>query len=128
MKIDSSILDNLTSKAQASPRLSMNFDLRNSPEDHSQRMLNAIEPGSPEIIHRHMKSSETITVIRGHVQESYYDDEGVVQEVIDIVPGGPVVAISVPIGKWHSARAIESGTILFPAKTALTSHYVAATC
>ena len=58
------LLDNLTAKAQASPRLRMNLDLRNSAEDQSQRMLNAIEPGSVVPIHRHRKTSETVVVLR----------------------------------------------------------------
>ena len=57
MKIDNILLDNLTTQAQASPRLRMNLDLRNSDADSSQRMLNAIEPGSVVPIHRHQKSS-----------------------------------------------------------------------
>lgn len=58
-KITQAILDDLTAKAKASPRLRMNMDLRNSADDKSQRMLNAIEPGSPMPIHRHQKTSET---------------------------------------------------------------------
>ena len=53
MVIDKAVLDNLTAQAQASPRLRMNMDLRNSDADSSQRMLNAIEPGSVVPIHRH---------------------------------------------------------------------------
>lgn len=65
MKITQAILDGLTAQAKASPRLRMNLDLRNSSEDGSQRMLNAIEPGSPLPIHRHRKSSETVVCLRG---------------------------------------------------------------
>lgn len=60
VKITQAILDGLTEQAKSSSRLRMNMDLRNSPEDKSQRMLNAIEPGSVLPIHRHQKSSETI--------------------------------------------------------------------
>ena len=77
MIIDKQLLDNLTAQAQASPRLRMNFDLRDSVEDDSQRMLNAIEPGSVVPIHRHRKTSETVVVLRGRVVEEYYDDAGV---------------------------------------------------
>ena len=65
MKITQALLDNLTEQAKASPRLRMNMDLRNSPEDESQRMLNAIEPGSLLPIHRHQHSSETVVCLRG---------------------------------------------------------------
>ena len=69
MKIDNILLDNLTSQAKASPRLRMNLDLRNSAADSSQRMLNAIEPGSVVPVHRHRKTSETVVVLRGRVVE-----------------------------------------------------------
>ena len=62
MKIDNTLLDELTAQAQASPRLRMNMDLRDSAEDQSQRMLNAIEPGSVVPIHRHRKTSETVGI------------------------------------------------------------------
>jgi cupin fold WbuC family metalloprotein len=67
MKITQAILDELTAKAKENPRLRMNMDLRNSNEDTSQRMLNAIEPGSVVPIHRHRKSSETVVCLRGRL-------------------------------------------------------------
>ena len=79
MKIDNTLLDELTAQAQASPRLRMNMDLRNSAADTSQRMLNAIEPGSVVPIHRHRKTSETVVVLRGRVVEEYYSSEGLVE-------------------------------------------------
>ena len=63
MKIDKDLLDQLTAQAKESPRLRMNFDLRNSIEDTSQRMLNAIEPGSVVPVHRHRATSETMIVL-----------------------------------------------------------------
>lgn len=63
MKITQQLMDELTAEAKASPRLRMNRDLRNSPEDKSQRMLNAMEPGTPLAIHRHRKSSETVVCL-----------------------------------------------------------------
>ena len=76
MIIDQKILDSLTVAAKASPRLRMNYDLRNSAEDGSQRMLNAIEPGTVMPIHRHRSSSETVVCVRGHFEEYLYDDSG----------------------------------------------------
>ena len=80
MKIDNILLDKLTAQAKESPRLRMNLDMRNSSADTSQRMLNAIEPGSVVPIHRHRKTSETVVVLRGRVVEEYYDDAGVLVE------------------------------------------------
>ena len=116
MKITQALLDNLTSQAKASPRLRMNLDLRNSPEDQSQRMLNAIEPGSPLPIHRHTKSSETVVCLRGHLREIFYDDKGTVTEVIDLQPGGDCVALNIPIGQWHTVEVLESGTVILECK------------
>ena len=90
MIIDQKLLDELTAEAQASPRLRMNRDLRNSPSDQSQRMLNAIEPGSVLPIHRHRKSSETVVILRGHLRETFYDPNGQLTAAFDLIPGaGP---------------------------------------
>ena len=114
MVIDRSLLDNLTAQAKASPRLRMNFDLRNSSADNSQRMLNAIEPGTVMPIHRHKSSSETVVCIRGHFEEYFYDESGALVDVVDMVPGGAV--LNVPIGQWHSLKSLENGTVLLECK------------
>ena len=116
MKITQVLLDDLTAQAKASPRLRMNLDLRNSPEDGSQRMLNAIEPGSPLPIHRHRKSSETVVCLRGRLVEEFYDEDGRFREEIELAPGGPVVALNIPAGQWHTVRALESGTVIMEVK------------
>ena len=114
MIIDRHTLDILTAEAKASPRLRMNLDLRNSTEDASQRMLNAIEPGTVMPIHRHRTSSETVVCLRGHFEEYFYDASGALTKVIDMVPGG--VVVNVPIGQWHSLKSLESGTVLLECK------------
>ena len=112
MKITQVLMDELTAQAKVSPRLRMNLDLRNSPSDGSQRILNAIEPGTPLPIHRHMKSSETVVCLRGHLREIYYDDSRQVTEIIDLAPGSDCVALCIPIGQWHSVEVLESGTVI----------------
>ena len=117
MKITQAILDDLTAKAKVSPRLRMNLDLRDSAEDTSQRMLNAIEPGSPLPIHRHQKTSETVVCIRGRLVEEFYDDlERICTERIELSPNGPVVALNIPAGQWHTVHALESGTVILEMK------------
>ena len=116
IKIDNILLDSLTAQAKASPRLRMNLDLRNSPEDTSQRMLNAIEPGSEVPIHRHQRTSETVVVLRGRVVEEFYDDEHVCNESYEVFPGGPICALTIPAGQWHTLRALESGTVILEMK------------
>lgn len=114
MIITKEILDELTAKAKASERLRTNFDLRNSSKDQSQRMLNALEPGTVMPIHKHKDTSETCVCIRGHFEEYFYDDNGNLTETIDMVPGG--VVLNIEKGQWHSLKCLESRTILFEAK------------
>ena len=117
MKITQAILDELTAKAKENPRLRMNMDLRNSNEDTSQRMLNAIEPGSVVPIHRHRKSSETVVCLRGRLVEEYYDElERTCTEAIELSPNGPVMALNIPAGQWHTVRVMESGTVIMEVK------------
>ena len=117
MTIDKSLLDELTAKAKESPRLRMNMDLRNSPADSSQRKLNAIEPGSVFPIHRHQKTSETVVVLRGRVVEEYYDDlERMCTATYDLAAGGPVCALNIPAGQWHTLRALDPGTVILEMK------------
>ena len=117
MVINQAILDRLTEQAKASPRLRMNLDFRNSPEDKSQRMLNAIEPGSPMPIHRHLKSSETVACLRGRLVWEFYDErERRCTERIELSPNGQVVALNIPAGQWHTVRALESGSVILEMK------------
>ncbi len=117
MRITQAILDKLTEEAKASERLRMNLDLRDSAEDGSQRMLNAIEPGSPLPIHRHQKTSETVVCLRGRLVEEFYDDlERICTERIELSPGGPIVALNIPAGQWHTVQALESGTVILEMK------------
>ena len=116
MKIDNILLDNLTTQAQASLRSRMNLDLRTSSADSSQRMLNAIEPGSVVPVHRHQKTTETMVVLRGRVVEEYYSPDGSVEESVEVAACGPVCALNIPAGRWHSLRALESGTVILEMK------------
>ena len=128
MIIDQHILDDLTAAAKASPRLRMNLDLRNGPADSSQRMLNAMEPGTVLPIHRHRFSSETVVCLRGRLRELFYNDRGEVTEVIDMTPGGAggstdgdgagisCVGLNIPAGQWHTVEVLESGTVILECK------------
>ena len=116
MIISQVLLDDLTAQAKVSPRLRINYDLRNSSEDGSQRMLNAIEPGSPLPVHRHRHSSETVVCLRGRLQEVFYNDAGEETEVIELAPDSDCVALNIPIGQWHTVRVLESGTVILECK------------
>lgn len=117
MIITQSVLDQLTEQAKISSRLRMNMDLRNSEGDQSQRMLNAIEPGSVMSIHRHQKTSETVVCLRGRVVEEFFDEmEQICTDAIELSPNGQNVAVNIPIGQWHRIRAIESGSVVLSVK------------
>ena len=116
MKIDQELLDSLTAQAKESPRLRMNMDLRNSSADTSQRMLNAIEPGSVVPIHRHCATSETFVVLRGRVAEEFYSSSGEVEAIYEVAAGGDICALNIPAGTWHTLKAMESGTVILEMK------------
>ena len=109
-------VDSLTAHGQAYARLHINYDIRNSAADTSQRMLNAIEPGSVVPVHRHRATSETVVVLRGRVVEEYYSPDGVVEAVFEVSAGGPVCAHNIPAGTWHTLRALERGTVILEMK------------
>lgn len=94
----------------------MNYDLRNTPDDQSQRMLNALEPGTVMPIHRHRGSTETVVVLRGIVKWLYYDESGKVTDTFVVAPGSHLCGLSVPKGQWHSLECLESGSVIFEAK------------
>ena len=116
MIIDNALLDDLTARAQASPRLRMNLDLRDSAADGSQRMLNALEPGTELPIHRHRFSSETVVCLRGRATQYFYDDAGLLVEEVTIAPGSSCVGMSVERGRWHKLVCHESGTVILECK------------
>ena len=116
MIIDRNVLDELTAKAKENPRLRMALDLRNSPEDLSQRMLNALEPGTVMPIHRHHWSSETVVILRGKVRWMFYDENGVETESVLLDADGDVRCINVERDRWHSLECLQSGTVLLECK------------
>lgn len=116
MIFNQQFLDTLTEQAKASPRLRMNYDLRNSENDQSQRMLNALEPGTVLPIHRHRHSSEVVVVLRGKVKWVFYNDNKEVTATFIVAPGSDLVGLSVPIGQWHSLECLEPGTVIIESK------------
>ena len=116
MRIDFNLLDQLSAQARACERLRMNLDLRTSEEDNSQRMLNALEPGTILPIHRHRFSSETVVMVCGSLKEIFYNDNGKVTDVILMEAGGECPALQIPKGQWHTVEVLEPGTVIFEAK------------
>lgn len=116
MRITQETLDTLTGQAKVSERLRMSLDLRTSADDQSQRMLNAVEPGTPLPIHRHCTSAETVVIVRGRLIERFYNDSGELIEEIMMEVGGDCPVLQIPAGQWHDIEVLESGTVLFEAK------------
>lgn len=116
MKIDNQLLDTLSAQAKANPRLRQSYDLRTTPEDQSQRMLNALEPGTIMPIHRHRNTSETMVMVRGKLIERFYDDNGNITEEFVMEPCGQYAMVQIEAGRWHSLEVLHEGTIIFEAK------------
>ena len=116
MCISQETLDSLTAQAKACERLRMSLDLRTSADDQSQRMLNAVEPGTPLPVHRHRNSTETVIIIRGRLIERFYNDTGEIIEEILMEVGGECPVLQIPMGQWHGIEVLESGTVIFEAK------------
>lgn len=116
MVIDKTLLDNLTEQAKVNPRLRQAYDLRTTPEDGSQRILNAVEPGTVLPIHRHRSSTETVVVLRGKVVQHYYDDNGNKIDSFVLAPNAANVGMSVPVGQWHALESLEEGSVIFECK------------
>ena len=117
IEFNKDLLEELLAAARRNPRLRQGRDMRTSEADSSQRMLNALLPGTVVAVHRHPRSAETVVCLRGRLVEEFYDDlERICTEAIELRPDGPVVALNIPIGQWHTVRALESGTVIMEVK------------
>jgi cupin fold WbuC family metalloprotein len=119
--INQELLKELHEKAAEGERLRMNFDLRTTPEDGSQRMLNAVEPGTQVPIHRHEETSETVICLHGRLDIVFYEDASEsgngFQETFraTLCPAKGQYGAQIPKGAWHSIEVYEPSTI-FEAK------------
>ena len=76
MEINKEFIHKLFDQASSNSRLRQNYDLRTSSHDGSQRMLNALLPGTKVPIHRHPNSSENVICLCGCFDEVFYDNYG----------------------------------------------------
>ena len=111
MIINNQLLDEILAKAEGSPRLRMNMDLRNSDEDESQRMVNVLLPGTIVPIHRHRETSETTIIIRGKLFLVFYNDLGAQTERYLLDPAIGNYGVQIPKGQWHTVEVIEPSAI-----------------
>lgn len=110
--IGDQIFDRLLEEAATNPRLRTNLDLRNSEADSSQRMLNALLPGTKVAVHRHLNTSETVVVLKGRLTEVYYDDNGKETCRIELSAGPGNNGVQVPAGCWHTIEVHEPSVIM----------------
>ena len=110
--IDKTLISNLLAQAAANPRLRQNYDLRSSEADGSQRMLNALQPGTVVPVHRHPRSNESIVLLCGKAEEIFYDGEGRETERLLMDPDAGSYGFVVPAGSWHTIVALEPTVIM----------------
>lgn len=115
IQIDNEFVNALFDKAGESERLRMNYDLRTSANDGSQRMLNALLPGTEVAIHRHPASSESVLLLSGRMDEVIYDNDGREVERFHLCPAEGRYGCVVPAGAWHTVEVLEP-SVIFEAK------------
>lgn len=115
-KINNQLLDQVSAEAQANPRLRMNHNFHESPESKSQRLLNALEPGTVVPIHRHMHTSETYILLRGKLRILFYDNERKITDDFILDPTQGEYGVNIPAGQWHALEVLESGSVIFEVK------------
>ena len=111
MKINKDFLGKLFEQAVENPRLRQNFDLRTSSADNSQRMLNALLPGTVVPVHRHPHSNENVILLCGKLVEVFCDDDGNETERIHLDPVVGNYGCVVPPGVWHTVEVLEPSVI-----------------
>lgn len=114
--LTSSILSDLTTRAQASERLRMNYNLHATLEDKVHRIFNALEPGTEIPIHRHQTSDETILVVRGSVRVQIYSDNKEITADVTLKAGTDTFGIDIKACEWHKCESLEPGTVIFEVK------------
>lgn len=112
MTIDDHLLDALQEQAQTTERRRMHLDLRNDSSEDSQRMVNVLLPGTVIPIHRHPSTIETVVVLRGRVDEVFYDAEGRETGRVHLDPAAGTYAVQVPAGTYHTAVALTPCAII----------------
>jgi cupin fold WbuC family metalloprotein len=114
MVIDKELIDRLFEQAKGNPRKRVNYDMRTSLEDGSQRMLNAMLPGTEVAVHRHPNSNENVIMITGRMDEVFYEElDGrlVETERFHLCPAEGKYGCQVPKGVWHTVEVIEPSVI-----------------
>lgn len=111
MEINKEFLGKLFEQAVENPRLRQSYDLRTSSDDNSQRILNALLPGTIVPIHRHPNSNENVLLLCGKLVEVIYDENGKEKEHIHLDPTIGIYGCVIPPGAWHTVEVLEPSVI-----------------
>lgn len=114
--IDEQLLDEVTTQAQGSPRLRMNYNFHDSLEAKAQRLLNALEPGTVLPIHRHPHTAETYLLLRGKIKVLFYNDRKEETESVVLEPQAGIYGVHIPQNQWHTLEVLERGSVIFEVK------------
>lgn len=116
--IDTALLDEVSTEARQSPRKRRNRNFHADDAQPGHRLLNAIEPGSYIMPHRHLdpNKGETMVVLRGALGLVTFDDAGEVVDALRVSHGGTPMGVDIPHGTWHTVFALEPGTVFLEAK------------
>ncbi len=109
MQLNTELYKSILEQAKNNPRLRQAMDLRTTTEDNSQRMLNALIPGTQIPIHRHTKTSETSVILYGSIDEIFYDIDGneLVRYTLHVGDG-----LQIPVGQFHTIEVKEPSILL----------------
>lgn len=116
MLLNKALFDKISAEAMQSPRLRKNYNLHDSLDAPSQRLFNALQPGTKMEIHRHRHTSETTIVIQGSVKYTIYADDGEVKEAHILKAGSDSFGFNVPAGVWHTMEPLDPDTVVFGCK------------
>lgn len=116
MIIDKNMLDEVSAKAKASPRLRMNYNFHQSLDDLCHRMLNALEPGTEVPIHHHPDKDETFVILRGKIRVTTYNDDGSVIDSVVLCQDEGIFGVDIPKNVWHTLEALEPNSCIFECK------------
>ena len=114
--IDSTLLDEVSAQAKASPRLRMNYNFHLSLEEKCHRFLNAVEPGTVVPIHKHPMKDESFVILRGKVRVTTHNDDGSVIENVVLSQESGSYGVDIPKNVWHRLESLESGSVIFECK------------
>ena len=116
MIIDTELLDKVAEQAKASPRLRMNYNFHQSLDELCHRFINAVEPGTEVLIHKHPTKDETFVILRGKVRVTTHRGDGSIIEDVVLSQESGNYGVDIPKNVWHKLEALESGSVIFECK------------